>query len=376
MDRKIRLGQVFTPPHLAEFMAELLQIRPGDVVLDSCAGEGALLSVAVDRGAEAIGIECDRGVFERMQRHVPSAETFCMDSKTEEIASLIRSKPITKVLLNPPFEPKNGSFEILMNTLDALKPGTRVALILPSDHLNRIRQEFISRHRIDKIVKLPFRTFKPYVSIQTSLFLITAGVPQNGKKIFGCWIERDGLYRNPNEYRIDKNGVWEDELRPYWIETIVLETGDDSVIWIDPDDRLSYDPVIRNEEVQDGVRVDEFFTVTRGMIRKRKELPPGEVPLIGAGKTDAGFLGCYDVPPLYSDAITVSCNGKYTGFASYHEGSFNIMADVLVLTPKKTMTKKELEKFAGVMDKQFRERYDYRNRCTMKTIRAEKIRGD
>ena len=54
-----------------------------------------------------------------------------LDSRTYEADSWITSKPINKILMNPPFESKYGCLDILKNTLNNVKNGTLAAIILP-----------------------------------------------------------------------------------------------------------------------------------------------------------------------------------------------------------------------------------------------------
>ena len=250
--KEIKPGQFFTPNHLAEFMAELLEVGPSDAVFDSSAGEGALLLASVNHGVTNIyGIDNDSEVCKKSMINILSAtegritcDFRCMDARTEEAAEWIRSKPITAALLNPPYETTLGCYDILNNTLDNLTPRTRVALLFPSDHLEHmppeVKDTFIRNNRIDKIIRLPIWTFKPLASMDTSLFLITAGIPQAGQKIWGCHIKKDGLYRNPGKYRIDKNGTCGNEFKLYWLKVIRSGMGDESVIEIDPAEHLSY----------------------------------------------------------------------------------------------------------------------------------------
>ena len=160
----IKPGQFFTPTHLADFMAELLELGPGDVVLDSSTGEGALLLASVNHGVTDIyGIENDPVVCKESMINILSAtegkitcDFRCMDARTEEAAEWLRSKPITAALLNPPYETTLGCYDILNNTLDNLASGTRVALLFPSDHLEHMppeeKETFISKNRIEKII--------------------------------------------------------------------------------------------------------------------------------------------------------------------------------------------------------------------------------
>ena len=240
----IDLGQVFTPLHLAEFAAKLLDIKDGDVVIDTCAGSGSLLLTAAAHGAAKVyGIELDERVHGILENNLATVEveheTLNCAADTDEAAAWMRAHDdVTKALLNPPYEAKYHTFEILMNTLDNLPKGTKVALIYPAEHLTKNGTEwqaaFMSKHRLEKVIKLPNNTFQPFASVQTALFIITAGVPQGDAHVFGCDIQTDGLTRKKNAYREDTRGTWKNKLEPYWLDVIERQDGDDSCSDIDP----------------------------------------------------------------------------------------------------------------------------------------------
>ena len=220
MERRIGidLGQVFTPLHLAEFAAKLLDIKDDDVVIDTCAGSGSLLLTAAAHGAAKVyGIELDERVHGILENNLAEVEveheTLNGAADTDEAAAWIRAHDdVTKALLNPPYEKKYHTFEILMTTLDNLPTGTRVALFYPAEHLVKNgeawQKSFMSKHRLDTVIKLPKNSFQPFANVQTALFLITAGVPQGDAHVFGCDIQQDGLTRKKNKYREDTKGTW------------------------------------------------------------------------------------------------------------------------------------------------------------------------
>lgn len=237
--RNIDFGQYFTPEHIARFAVKLLDIKEEDVVLDSSAGSGALLFAAIEAGCkEVYGIENSGDIFPLLKKNMEQVddlkyEVLCQDAKSKESYDWMKSKPITKCILNPPYEKKYGTYDILLNTLDALPKGTRTALFYPDSHIEKMtkaQKERMAGHRIEKIIKLPKNTFQPFASIGTCLFLITAGEPQGNLKPWGCYIPEDGLTRKKDKYRIDRDGKWKNKLEPYWYKVITTGEGDDSVV--------------------------------------------------------------------------------------------------------------------------------------------------
>lgn len=261
----IDLGQVFTPLHLAEFAAKILDIQDGDVVLDSSAGSGSLLLTAAAHGASKVyGIELDERVHELLDTNLVAVgvdhETLCAGSHTDEAYEWIKGcDDVTKALLNPPYEKKYHTYEILMNTLDALPNGTHVALFYPDNHLTKSGQkwqdDFMSRHTLNKVIKLPGNSFQPFASVQTALYIITAGEPQGDTQIFGCEIKEDGLTRKKNKYREDTRHKWRDTYEPYWLDVIKQEDGDESCVSIDPHEHgLTYYKYVDISVTDDDIR--------------------------------------------------------------------------------------------------------------------------
>ena len=110
-------------------------------------------------------------------------------------------------------------------TLDMLRPGGRMAIVLPQGILNNTNAEYIREHFFDKakilaIVGLHSNTFRPHAGVKTSLVFLQkwggeAGEPQKDYPIFMAVSKRGGkdnsgdkIYKKgPNgEYVHDTNG--------------------------------------------------------------------------------------------------------------------------------------------------------------------------
>lgn len=247
--KSIDLGQVFTPMHMASFASKLLDISDKDVVLDSSAGTGALLISAICAGCkEVYGIEFDATVYDRLKSNVQAIDDakcdfLNADASTEDASQWIKSKPITKAILNPPYEKKYNTYGILLNTLKSLPVGCLVALFYPSNHLDKLekeQKEQMGKHRILKIIELPHNLFSPFVSVQTSLFIIQANVPQEDYAFYGYKIEDDGHTRKKGKYRSDEKGKWRNELEQKYLNIVLNELEVDGSTRQNPKDGLYY----------------------------------------------------------------------------------------------------------------------------------------
>ena len=254
-------GQVFTPDHITSFMYRLIEVNQNDKILDAACGSGAFLVKAMcnmmkEAGgrkthkastimdSQLFGIENDREIFAlacaNMLIHKDGKTNLeHLDSRTQEACNWIKSKGITKVLMNPPFESKYGCLTIVENVLKNVPRNTKCAFILPDKKLEKDKKgrKLLKHSTLEKIIKLPEKVFSEGVT--TSIFIFTAGVPQNDKEIFACYIEDDGLETVKNQGRQDIKDRWQ-SIEDRWVDIIRKQSGDDTVQWINPSKNLSY----------------------------------------------------------------------------------------------------------------------------------------
>lgn len=258
--KKSEHGQVFTPDHITSLMYRLIEVDKNDIVGDFACGSGAFLvksmcnmikeagGVNTHKATEIqktqlYGIEFDREIFAlacaNMLIHKDGKTNLRqLDTRSEEASKWIESVGITKILMNPPFEEKYGCMRIVTNVLDGVPAGTKCAFILPDKKLEKHGgKKLLKKHSLDKIIKLPEKTFNEGVT--TSIFIFTAGKPQKDKSIFACYISEDGLETVKNQGRQDIRNRWQD-IEDYWVEVIRRQSGDESIQWIIPPDQLSY----------------------------------------------------------------------------------------------------------------------------------------
>lgn len=257
-------GQVFTPDHITSLMYKLINIdAKSDRILDAACGSGAFLTKAMSNmikevggptvkkakeimNSQLYGIEIDKRIFSlacaNMLIHKDGKTNLeQMDSTSQDACDWIRSKEITKVLMNPPYERKCHPEVIIKNVLDNIKPRSLAAFLLPDKKLEKISKSAIkgilNRHRLLKIIKLPEKTFDE--GITTSIFIFESNIPQNNEEIFTCYIKEDGLERVKNQGRQDIKHKWKD-IEANWIDIIKKQSGDNSIKWIKPNECLSY----------------------------------------------------------------------------------------------------------------------------------------
>ena len=258
--KKSESGQVFTPEHITSLMYRLIDVHQDDKVLDAACGSGGFLVKSMSnmikeaggiqtdkakkiKSQQLFGIEFDREIFAlacaNMLIHKDGKTNLeQLDSRTLRAGEWIREKKITKVLMNPPFERKYGCLKIVENVLDNVPQHTMCAFILPDKKLEKDNSaSILKHHQLQKIVKLPEKVFSEGVT--TSVFIFEAGIPQNNKEIFACYIEDDGLETVKNQGRHDIKDRWQ-EIEDRFVDVVHKQNGDDTIQWINPNEHLSY----------------------------------------------------------------------------------------------------------------------------------------
>ena len=262
--KKSESGQIFTPEHITDFMYKILEVNMDDCILDATCGSGGFLVKAMAnmireaggmetkkagdiKSKQLFGIEFDREIYAlacaNMLIHKDGKTNLeQMDARTDAACEWIKSKPITKVLMNPPYENKYGCMTIVENVLDSIPAHTQCAFILPDKKLEKASKAQIKRilknHRLRKVIKLPEDLFFG-VGVTTSIFVFESGVGQGGREFFACYMESDGLATVKNKGRHDVYGRWAD-IEAHWVDVVSKQSGDDTCQWVNPAEHLSY----------------------------------------------------------------------------------------------------------------------------------------
>lgn len=275
--KKSESGQVFTPEHITSFMYRIIDVHQDDKVLDAACGSGGFLVKAMSKmikeaggvqtekarkikTSRLFGIEFDREIYAlacaNMLIHKDGKTNLeQLDSRTSKASEWIRGKGITKVLMNPPFERKYGCLKIVENVLDSVPSHTMCAFILPDKKLEKDNSaSILKHHQLQKIIKLPEKVFSEGVT--TSIFVFEAGIPQNDKEIFACYIENDGLETVKNQGRHDIKDRWQ-EIEDKFVDVVHKQNGDSTIQWIKPSEHLSYQTPEKEFEIY-----EEDFTKT------------------------------------------------------------------------------------------------------------------
>jgi type I restriction enzyme M protein len=211
-------GEYYTPRAVTTFMAERVDPRPGEILLDPACGTGGFLTCAIRHMRERYvkTIEDDR----RMQSALRAVEKkqlphmLCVTNMllhNIEDPSIVRhdntlARPYVSygsadrvdiVLTNPPFGGREedgieSNFPLHFRTRETadlflaliirlLRPGGRAAVVLPDGTLfgegvkTRLKEHLMEECNLHTIVRLPNSVFRPYASIGTNLLFFDKG---------------------------------------------------------------------------------------------------------------------------------------------------------------------------------------------------------
>ena len=216
-------GEYYTPRAVTAFMADRVDPKPGEILLDPACGTGGFLTCAIRHMRDRyIRSPQDEELMQHSLRAVekkPLPHMLCTTNMllhNVEDPSFVRhnntlarpyisygaSDRVDIVLTNPPFGGKEeigieSNFPKQFQTRETadlflaliirlLKKNGRAAVVLPDGLLfgegvkTRLKETLLSECNLHTIVRLPNSVFKPYASIGTNLLFFEKGMPTAG----------------------------------------------------------------------------------------------------------------------------------------------------------------------------------------------------
>jgi type I restriction enzyme M protein len=213
-------GEYYTPRAVTAFMADRIDPKPGEILLDPACGTGGFLTCSLRHMEERYVKKVkDKQKMHAALRAVEKKQLPHMLCVTNmllhgiEDPSFVRhdntlARPYTSytnndrvdiVLTNPPFggreedgiesnfpkhfQTRETADLFLALIIRLLKPGGRAAVVLPDGSLfgegvkTRLKEHLLEECNLHTIVRLPNSVFKPYASIGTNLLFFEKGEP-------------------------------------------------------------------------------------------------------------------------------------------------------------------------------------------------------
>jgi type I restriction enzyme M protein len=213
-------GEYYTPRAVTAFMTQMIDPKPGEILLDPACGTGGFLTGAINHMRKAYVKRPEHEA--RMQASLRAVEkkqlphmlcvtnmllhgiedpSFVRHDNTlaRPYISYTASDRVDIVLTNPPFggreedgieqnfpqhfRTRETADLFLALIIRLLKPGGRAAVVLPDGTLfgegvkTRLKEHLMQECNLHTIVRLPNSVFKPYASIGTNLLFFEKGEP-------------------------------------------------------------------------------------------------------------------------------------------------------------------------------------------------------
>jgi type I restriction enzyme M protein len=211
-------GEYYTPRAVTAFMAECIDPKPGEILLDPACGTGGFLTSSIrhmrERYVKTPADEAEMKASLRAVEKKPLPHMLCVtnmllygiedpsfvrhdNTLARPYVSYTNADRVDIVLTNPPFGGKEepgieSNFPSHFQTRETadlflalimrlLKPHGRAAVVLPDGSLfgegvkTRLKEQLMAECNLHTIVRLPNSVFKPYASIGTNLLFFEKG---------------------------------------------------------------------------------------------------------------------------------------------------------------------------------------------------------
>jgi type I restriction enzyme M protein len=279
------IGQYFTPRHVANFCADLVDVGIDDVNLDPTCGTGGFLIAAMERVQRENNISRSEMVKLVKTRLIgfddePVTAALCVANmilRGDGSSSVHRGDAFTAeeypkgtatvVLMNPPYPHKktdSPTQSFIDRGLEGLAQGGRLAAVIPqslltkSGEIKKWRTGLLAKHTLEAVIQMPDYLFQPYASATTAIIYLRMGIPHPKKKrVFFARVNNDG-FRLKKGVRITCAG---DELPTAIDHFQGAKTEEGFSGWASLDDEFSFAPgayiparVMAEAEVDHGVR--------------------------------------------------------------------------------------------------------------------------
>lgn len=257
------LGIVLTPEHIADFMVKVINVQPGDSILDICCGTGALLNAAshYNGGGMLYGCERDEGVYDMasISQGVRYENMRLFHSDCYKLRSSNPRLMADKGLLNPPYAMKDhDELEFLLEELKMIRPHGLVAAIVPSKtayvmsepYITR-RRQLLAEHTLKAVFSMPDDIFNGNgATAVTCIMVFEAHVPHDpSEKTFFGFFKDDGYKKKGKIGRIDEYGKW-GGIRQRWLDLYhgnIIMDGVSTLASVGAEDEWLCEAYLRND---------------------------------------------------------------------------------------------------------------------------------
>jgi type I restriction enzyme M protein len=233
------LGEYYTPRHIVKSMMSLVKPKMGEKIYDPFCGTGGFLTGAFQHILKHV--KCAPGSEEekKLKKETLYGGEITTNARIAKMNMILYgdghsgvtqidslANPVKElydlVVTNIPFSQKvtkdisnlynnglaknNGDAACLLHCFESLKPGGRMAVVVPEgvlfrNDLKKIRQYLCENSKLHSIISLPQGVFLPYTGVKTSILYFT----NKGEKTLKYWyfkVNNDGFSLNVKRKKI------------------------------------------------------------------------------------------------------------------------------------------------------------------------------
>lgn len=209
------IGIVLTPPYVTKMMAQMLDIKKDNKVMDLATGSAGFLISAMElmvddanqtfgKSTSAAGEAIDKLKQNNLLGVELNAEMFTLaatnmilrgdgSSRIEKGSAFNRPESLfenfkaDRLLLNPPFSFVENGLPFLAHGLDKMEKDGLGAIIIQdsagSGKATKTAQAILKQHTMLASIKMPVDLFVPMAGVQTSIYIFKAGTPHDVEKL-------------------------------------------------------------------------------------------------------------------------------------------------------------------------------------------------
>ena len=195
------LGIVLTPIHITDMCCKLLELKPGDRVLEPCCGTGRFLVNAMKYvGDNVKGLEVQEDLYTLSSINVKvnggvNSGIELRDFFKDDLSG----RKFTAGFMNPPYSQAKTELEFTEQLLNSLEIGGRAAVLVPVSTMigktakdRRLKAEILKSHTLEGVISLNKDTFYG-VGTVPCIAVFTAGEPHpSEKRVKFINFEQDG----------------------------------------------------------------------------------------------------------------------------------------------------------------------------------------
>lgn len=208
------IGIVLTPPYITKMMAQILDIKQDNRVMDLATGSAGFLISAMEimiselekttaressafyqkmeqiKKTQLLGVELNAEMYTLAATNMilrgDGSSNIQKGNTFDTPPALYERFNADRILLNPPFSYKENGMPFIAFGLDKMQKGGLGAIIIQdsagSGKAMLTNQKILKSHTLLASIKMPTDLFQPMAGVQTSIYIFQVGTPHDVEK--------------------------------------------------------------------------------------------------------------------------------------------------------------------------------------------------